>query len=673
MLTRAMQRYSADARQPERPAKRSIADSKPAVLPGSSSTTLDNKPPPPPGLAPNPSSSTSGTPPTPAPPSTIPPSKVPLTPPPPPMPLSPKSPSGISPPPPPPLQPSPPSRKPRRFRRYLISLILLNILGYGGGVYYTLVSDRWHDFFTEYIPYAEDVVGYFEDQQFRRRFPDAARRVLERPRDTGTKVTIPGNSGLSWKVTDGPKPGDGKGPSSASDAPGSAKQHPQQATPAAKTEAAPSHSPEAPDASSSQAPVIAKAAPVKADTNRDLPKPVAPSKKEAATPAAAKEAGPQDSPKAPPLPRIDPLKIKDADEPLVQDLVKIINDIIAVVNADNASGKYSTAIDSAKSQLKRVGQQIKGLSTAAQKSAEEKIRESHQDFDRAAKELVRRLEDEMREQETRWRDDFESEREKIAQSYQDKLRVELARSQEVADQRLRNQLLEQAIDMKRQFAADIRDRVEHERDGRLSKLSDLSGSVTELEKLTSEWTSVVDANLKTQHLHVAIDAVRAKIEDAAQPRPFIRELAALKEIAANDDVVGAAINSVNPTTYHYGVPSTAQLVDRFRRVAAEVRKASLLPANAGIASHAASAVLSRLMFRKQGLVAGEDVESILTRSEVLLQEGDLDGAAREMNTLTGWAKTLSQDWLTEVRRVLEVNQAMDVITTEARLQSLLVD
>jgi mitofilin len=41
--------------------------------------------------------------------------------------------------------------------------------------------------------------------------------------------------------------------------------------------------------------------------------------------------------------------------------------------------------------------------------------------------------------------------------------------------------------------------------------------------------------------------------------------------------------------------------------------------------------------------------------------------------LQGWAKVLSKDWLGECRRVLEVRQALDVIATEARLNSLLVD
>lgn len=373
-----------------------------------------------------------------------------------------------------------------------------------------------------------------------------------------------------------------------------------------------------------------------------------------------------------PIQPIDPLKIKNADEPLVQDLVKIINDVITVVNEDSPH-KYSSTIGKAKSELANVGSRIMSLKQAEKEAAQEKIKSTQHEFDTAAKELVRRLEEEMKDQEARRKDEFESERERLSSSYQERLQTETQRAQQVFEQRRRNELLEQALAMKRQFLSEVTDRVEIERNGRLSKLSDLSASVSELEKLTADWNSVIDANLKTQHLQVAVEAVRSSLEKTDRPRPFIRELAALKEIASDDLVVNAAIGSINPTAYQRGVPTTAQLIDRFRRVAAEVRKASLLPENAGVASHAASFVLSKFLFKKKGMTVGDDVESVLTRTETLLEEGNLDEAAREMNTLEGWAKTLSWDWLNECRRVLEVRQAMDVIATEARLEGLKVD
>jgi mitofilin len=533
----------------------------------------------------------------------------------------------------------------------------LTTLSFGGGIYYSRVNDNFHDFFTEYVPFGEEAVLYFEEREFRKRFPSNASRG-PRTRDTGESVKIPSQSGVSWKVADDkaatnatkltpPKPSD-------------AKQTPSEAKKADKAAAVEQAKKDAPTVSK---PTVGKSPDPQPPAKPAHPVTVAAAPTPPKAPASTDFTPPEvDQPSRfpPEVTRIDPINIKDANEPLVQDLVKIINDIITVVNADNANSKFSNTIAKAKSDIASVGSKIKALKDAAQKEADAKVQASHGDFDRAAKELIKRLEGEMAAQEAQWKEEYESERRKIHQSYEEKLKAEIERANEVNEQRRHNELLEQAVEMKKKFTAEVKDRVEEERSGRLGKLTDLTNTVTELEKLTTDWNSVVDANLKTQHLHVAVEAVRSNLEKSQIPRPFIRELAALREIAADDPVVNAAIASINPIAYQRGVPSSAQLIDRFRRVAQEVRKASLLPEDAGVASHASSYVLSKLLFKKKGLATGDDVESILTRTETFLEEGDLDGAAREMNGLSGWAKTLSRDWLGEVRKVLEVQQALDV-------------
>jgi len=538
-------------------------------------------------------------------------------------------------------------------------LLVLGGLGYGGGVYYSLVSDNFHDFFTEYIPFGEDAVLYFEEREFRRRFPNASylsRRPSASTGDSDNKVTIPSKSGISWRLAEDENKGSDlqqKGRHmSALDANEpkpkveQAKQSPPNATANEKNQAVEQAKKDSPPATAN----ASTSSPKKAETGqRETERPQPKVKPEVNEPNVIA-----------PTARIDPLKISDADEPVVQELVKTINDIITVINADNASNKFSSSLNKAKGELAAVGGKIKTLRNAEKEAADDKIKSTQLDFDKAAKELVKRLEEDMRVQEARWKDEFESEREKISRSYQEKLKTELERSKQVSEQRLRNELLEQAIEMKRKFVAEVKDRVETERNGRLGKLSELSSSVEGLEKLTTEWNSVIDANLQTQHLQVAVDAVRSNLDTADRPTPFIKELAALKEVADDDPVVNAAIASINPTAYQRGVPTLAHLIDRFRRVAHEVRKASLLPEDAGVASHAASLVLSRVLFKKRGLAVGDDVESLLTRTETLLEEGNLDEAAREMNGLQGWAKTLSKDWLGEVRKVLEVQQALDV-------------
>lgn len=501
------------------------------------------------------------------------------------------------------------------------------------------MSDNFHDFFTEYVPGGEDAVAFFEDRAFKQRFPTQKIEPKAYPQVRGEdKVTIGKSSGITPRAAKTEPVGNdlgGRGShmSAVDDGkakPISAQQTPSQATGAEKTKAVEAVKKDAP------APKAAEVKPVPAPA--------------ATTPAPAASL-------------IDHVNIAQATEPVVQDLVKMVNDIITVINASPEASKYQSTISSAKGSLNKIVGEVTTLKETVQHEAEAKIAASHQEFDTAAKELVSRLEQEMREQETNWRHEYETEREKLSQTYQQRLAVELDVAKKVAEEQSKNKLLEQEIQLQRKFGESIRDRIEKERNGRLSKLDELSTSVSELEKLTSEWNSVVDSNLQTQHLHVALEAVRAAVTQVDHPTPFINELVALKEVSKDNEVVNAAVASINPQAYQRGIPTPAHLIDRFRRVASEVRKASLLPEDAGVASHAASAVLSRFMFTKRadrGLPEGDDVESTLARSEVLLEEGDLDGAAREMNALKGWAGVLSRDWVAETRRVLEVRQAVDV-------------
>ena len=560
-------------------------------------------------------------------------------------------------------------------------MVLLSALGYAGGVYYSLVSDNFHDFFTEYVPFGEDSVAYFEDREFRKRFPahDQYSGKSWPQRRGEDKVTIGKRSGLSAKVAqDAENAGSdlaqkGRHLSASDDnKPKQAAKEDKQATPPKQTKAGD----ERPSTDKQRA--TAKKEEKKPEPAKAAPK------------AAAKE-------QTSGVSTIDHINIAEAQEPVVQDLVKVLNNIITAVNASSEAGGLSTTIASAKEDLGKVINDVSTLKAKAAHDANTQVNNAHSEFDNAAKELVRRLEQEMREQELKWREEYENERERLSQSYRQRLSAELDSAQKVSDEKSKNSLLEQEIALQKNFMDSVKHSVETEREGRLSKLDALSTSVEELEKLTGEWNSVVDATLQTQHLQVALEAVRAKIADSDFPTPFTSELVALKEVSRSNDTVNAAISSIQPVAYQRGLPSVAHLIDRFRRVASEVRKASLLPEDAGVASHAASAVLSRFMFAKKadrGLPEGDDVEATLARTEVLLEEGDLDAAAREMNALKGWAGVLSRDWVGECRRVLEVRQAVDVsissfvqvirlreemlmrgqvIATEARLQSLLVD
>ncbi|PUU74077.1 mitochondrial inner membrane protein-domain-containing protein [Tuber borchii] len=642
------QRFLADTKvpRPDTSTKRSIKDVKPPVLPGGAHPATPAKPPPAAAAAASPISPTPKITTTPVAPSNTSPTPVPLTSPPPaktqtspPIPAPKVPPSATTsagfsaPPPPPPLVSSPvaPPKQPKkthRLRNFVVGLTFITGLSFAGGVFYSLKSDNFHDFFTEYIPFGEEAVLYFEEREFRRRFPNALSRVAPPPIDS-PKVVIPKASGATWKVFE---PTEDK-----------------------KVTDVGKHGPH-----------ISSRGTVEQDKEggKAISVPVGSGTDDAAEVEAAEKLG---KPKAP-TGHIALVDMRDVEDPVVRDLANVVNSIITLVNESESPKVFDSVITTAKSELSHLSSQIASIKQGLEKTVKEKDLE----FTTAAQGLLKNVDDEITNIEHKWREEFEKEREKMAQSYREKLHTELQRSGEVAEHRLRNELLEQAIAMKRKWIRQIEDRVESERNGRLGKLKELSGSVEELAKLSTAWTDILDANLKTQQMHVALEAVRAAYESPEQPKPFLRELAALKEVADDDEVVRAAIASINPLAYQKGVSTPTQLIDRFRRVSDEVRKASLLPEDAGVAGHAASWALSKVLFRKKGLAQGDDVESILTRTETYLEEGDIDNAAREMNQLSGWARVLAKDWLKEARLFLEVQQAVEVIAAEARLQSLRV-
>ncbi|EEU48806.1 uncharacterized protein NECHADRAFT_75325 [Fusarium vanettenii 77-13-4] len=545
--------------------------------------------------------------------------------------------------PPPPPPPPAPKKKGffRRLRNFVFTLFVLGAVGFAGGVWYSCFSDNFHDFFTGYVPFGEQAVLYLEEMEYKKRFPNSATNA--KSRDADGAVRIPAQSGASWRVADGTRR------SSAGPVP--AKQEEPKA--------------EAPKPKAAEPKPTAKVVEKPAPTPAPAPTPRSES--------GFKAPEVNEPSRYPPLKPIDLLSLDDAREPVIQDLVHMVNDLILVINADGAHGRYGSSVNKAKNEITKVGGKLKGMKEQFEKKAAGQVRDKIDEFDKAATDLIDRVESAMITQESQWRHEFEEEMKKVRENYEDRVKVLLERERKLNEEKLQNQLLEQALALKKEFVKDVENQVEQERESRLGKLTALSSAVADLEKLTTGWNEVLDTNLQTQQLHVAVEAVRASLEDDHHPRPFIRELVALREIASDDPVVNAAIASVNPTAYQRGISTSSQLIDRFRRVANEVRKASLLPDEAGVASHASSWVLSHVMFKKQGLAEGNDVESVLTRTQTYLEEGDLDSAAREMNGLEGWAKTLSKDWLGEVRKVLEVQQALDVIATEARLQSLRVD
>ena len=207
--------------------------------------------------------------------------------------------------------------------------------------------------------------------------------------------------------------------------------------------------------------------------------------------------------------------------------------------------------------------------------------------------------------------------------------------------------------------------MEQERGGRLAKLDELSANLKRLEQIALDNSEHLDENIRVHALWSAIRALNNSAVSSPVRKPFREELRILRHITAakEDPVVSVVLDSLEGTDVpDVGIEPFADLATWFvNEVAPKVSQVALVPdENAGVLSYLASRAISTIRFRRQGLVPGNDVLSVLARAEYYLNEKNLDSAARELNQLNGPAKVLLHDWLEAARRRLEVQQALEV-------------
>lgn len=226
------------------------------------------------------------------------------------------------------------------------------------------------------------------------------------------------------------------------------------------------------------------------------------------------------------------------------------------------------------------------------------------------------------------------------------------------------QLVDQKEKLDKSYARQVQNKVEVEGGGRLGGLDNLVARLAVLEKHAYETALLIDNASLSHRLTVAISALD-KATDKGCMRSFSHELSALRKIAStatglDKELLEIVLDSVPRDLEYEGVQSMSELRARFDYLADEVRQSSLISENGGIFSHMISITLSKLMFKKHGLVSGEDIEARLARAEYYLRENDLDSAARELNQLTGWPKKLASGWVADARKRLEVKQVVKV-------------
>lgn len=352
-----------------------------------------------------------------------------------------------------------------------------------------------------------------------------------------------------------------------------------------------------------------------------------------------------------PFPLIAPaVSTFSLEEPSLGHLASTIDALSAFLkdNPQTATeaGGVKKVLAAAEADMKSLGDRLKSIKDTEKQKLDQSLSQQSKQY---AEQLAQKEQDllqKLQNKEKDWKEAFEHEREQMIAAYRSKLNSELDAQKEVINERLKEELIAQGIEMQRKWMKDIKMRVEEERGGRLARLEDLSENVKKLEAATSQNSTYLEESLQVNRLWSALQAAAATDGQGANLADAVR---ALKELAKDNEVVQTALSSVQPQTLADGIAPFADLSSWFSlKVAPRIKTAALMPeTNAGCVSYWTSYALSPLLFAKQGYSEGGDVMSILGRAEYYLSRKDLDGATRQINQLTVrrivWGTILNTD------------------------------
>ncbi|KAF5391657.1 hypothetical protein D9757_002484 [Collybiopsis confluens] len=367
-----------------------------------------------------------------------------------------------------------------------------------------------------------------------------------------------------------------------------------------------------------------------------------------------------------------------SSEPIITHLAGTIDNLSSFLKTNpEAASRVSDVLELAKTDLSSLAERIENAKEKERKTLEAKLDEQTREYTIKLLEVEMDAQDKLDNQEEEFRRLFDQGQSQLIQSYRQKLEEELKTQTELINERLKNEVIAQGIELQRRWIREVRMRVEEERGGRLAKIDELSAQLKRIERVALDNSTYLDENIRIHALWSAVRALSSSSLSSPVRKPFRDELRVVRHISAarEDPVVSAALETLEASDVpDVGVEPFADLATWYTTsVAPKVSNVALVPdQDAGLLSHLASHLLSSFRFQRHGLVEGNDVLSVLARAEYHLNEKDLDSAARELNQLNGTAKVLLHDWLGAARRRLEVEQALEIVNTQATLASLLV-
>ncbi|HEY0835141.1 MAG TPA: mitofilin family membrane protein, partial [Azospirillum sp.] len=191
---------------------------------------------------------------------------------------------------------------------------------------------------------------------------------------------------------------------------------------------------------------------------------------------------------------------------------------------------------------------------------------------------------------------------------------------------------------------------------------DVSALKQEVAGLAKQAEGKRDAAATAQTLVLAAGQLRGAL---AGSQPFQAELQTVRALGLDDPQVKAALDSVAPFAAK-GIPTQAQLAERFDPLATDIVKAAQKGEGANWIDQVTGALSTLVTVRRQGGgIVGDTADATVARAEAAMNQGNLAVAVEELSKLQGPAAQAAAGWLADARARLAANQATQQLTGRA--------
>lgn len=194
--------------------------------------------------------------------------------------------------------------------------------------------------------------------------------------------------------------------------------------------------------------------------------------------------------------------------------------------------------------------------------------------------------------------------------------------------------------------------------GNAQAAQELRGEVDALKQQVTSVNQAVserqDAATAAQALVLAAGQLRASLSGG---QPFQQDLQAVRALNIADAGVTQPLDAVAPYAAK-GIPTRAQLTDRFQPLAGEIVRAEIRgEGNSWIDSAVGKLSTLVTVRREGGGVVGTTADAVVARAEAALSAGNLAKAVEELSTLQGPAAQTAAPWLADAKARVAADQA----------------